>query len=61
MSRNKHPKYNDVEYHKSLLDEVMKWELIDFQIKECEDAGVMSPKGKLSSLIILKNKINEVR
>tara|TARA_B110000211_G_C13705424_1_gene389367 strand:- start:296 stop:499 length:204 start_codon:yes stop_codon:yes gene_type:complete len=59
--RPQHPKFNDVDYLKSLLDEVMDWELIDNEIEECEQAGAMAPKGRLSSLIILKNKINEVR
>ena len=34
---------------------------IENEIEECEQAGAMAPKGRLSSLIILKNKINEVR
>jgi len=59
--RNKHPKYNDVEYHKAILDEVIEIECLDRWIDELEDAGCMAPKGMLSKLIILKNKINEIR
>tara|TARA_B100000787_G_C16065946_1_gene237706 strand:- start:436 stop:630 length:195 start_codon:yes stop_codon:yes gene_type:complete len=60
-NRKKHPKYNDVQYHKGLLDEVIDWEVIDKEIEECEDAGSMAPAGRLSGLISLKNRINEVR
>ena len=60
-NRKKHPKYNDVEYHKSLLDEVVNWELIDKEIEESENAGGGAAEGRLSGLINLRNRINEVR
>ena len=60
-NRKKHPKYNDVEYHKGLLDEITDWGLIDNAIEYCEKPSVITIPGKLSALISLKNRINEVR
>ena len=55
------PKYNDLQYHKTLLDEVIELKCLDYMIDDLEVRKDAEEVGQISKIVKLKNKINEVR
>jgi len=53
----KNEKHNDIEYVKTLLDEVIEIGYLDYLVEKDE----IEKQGKIAEYINLKNRISEVR